>query len=127
MVFTILYILSADLDTIGLLITKNTDILRHTQKTGYTILWGVSSFILMILGMKLKKQSLRIFSLVLFAITLIKLFAYDISNISEGGKIVAFILLGILLLIISFMYQKVKKLVIDDEPVLKEDTENIEK
>ena len=127
MVFTILYILSADLDTIGLLITKNTDILRHTQKTAYTILWGVSSFILMILGMKLKKQSLRIFSLVLFAITLIKLFAYDISNISEGGKIVAFILLGILLLIISFMYQKVKKLVIDDEPVLKEDTENIEK
>jgi len=115
LVFSILYILSADLDTIGLLITKNTDILQHTQKTGYTILWGVSSFILMILGMKFKKQILRIFSLVLFAITLVKLFAYDISNISEGGKIVAFILLGILLLIISFMYQKVKKLVLDEE------------
>ena len=39
---------------------------------------------------------------------------YDISNISEGGKIIAFIILGILLLIISFMYQKVKRLVIDE-------------
>ncbi len=124
LVFTILYILSADLDTIGLLITKNIDILQDTQKTGYTILWGVSSFILMILGMKLKKQTLRIFSLALFAITLIKLFVYDISNISEGGKIIAFILLGVLLLVISFMYQKVKKLVADDEAVVKEDTEN---
>jgi len=121
MVFTILYILSADLDTIGLLITKNTDILRHTQKIGYTILWGVSSFILMILGMKYKRQILRILSLIIFAITLIKLFVYDISNISEGGKIVAFILLGVLLLVVSFMYQKVKKLVIDEEPKIEEE------
>lgn len=120
MVFSGLYILSADLDTIALLITKNTDILKHTQKTGYSILWAVSSFILMILGMKFKRQILRILSLIIFAITLIKLFAYDISNISEGGKIVAFILLGVLLLIISFMYQKVKKLVIDDKPELEE-------
>ena len=53
-------------------------------------------------------------SLLLFAATIAKLFIYDISNISEGGKIVAFIILGILLLIISFMYQKVKRLVIDE-------------
>jgi uncharacterized membrane protein len=44
-----------------------------------------------------------------------KLFLFDIRNISEGGKIAAFIMLGILLLIISFMYQKLKKMIIDDE------------
>ena len=64
--------------------------------------------------MKRKEKIIRILSLILFAITIVKLFVYDISNITEGGKIVAFILLGILLLIISFMYQKVKKLVVDD-------------
>jgi len=42
------------------------------------------------------------------------LFVYDIKNVSETGKIVAFILLGILILIISFVYQKIKKLVVDD-------------
>jgi len=114
LVFTIIFLLSADLDTIALLISKSRGILAHTQKTGYAILWGFGSLLLMVLGMKNKNKTLRVLSLVLFAITLIKLFVYDISNISEGGKIVAFILLGILLLIISFMYQKLKKLVIDD-------------
>ena len=114
-ILTILYLLSADLDAISILITQNTDTLIYSQKTGYAILWGISSFILMIIGMKKKIKIIRILSLILFAITITKLFVYDISNISEGGKIVAFILLGVLLLIISFMYQKVKKLVIDDD------------
>jgi len=115
LVITIIFTLSADLDAIGILIMKNTDVLAHTQKTGYAILWGVSSFLLMIIGMKRKRQSLRVFSLILFAITIIKLFAYDISEISDGGKIIAFIFLGILLLVISFMYQKLKKLISNDK------------
>ena len=39
---------------------------------------------------------------------------YDIKDASEAGKIVAFIILGVVLLIISFMYQKIKALLIDD-------------
>ncbi|MBI9069575.1 MAG: DUF2339 domain-containing protein [Salinivirgaceae bacterium] len=114
-VFTLVYLLSADLDAISLLISKNVDVVFQTQKLGYAVLWGISSFLLMIIGMKMKEKFVRILSLALFAITIIKLFVYDISNLSEGGKIIAFILLGVLLLIISFMYQKVRKLVIDNE------------
>ena len=47
-------------------------------------------------------------------ITILKLFIYDIKNVSETGKIVAFILLGVLILVISFVYQRVKKLVVDE-------------
>jgi uncharacterized membrane protein len=83
------------------------------SKAGLSIVWGLSSFVIMWLGMSNKYKPLRIIALVVFGITLIKLFAYDISNITPGGKIVAFILLGILLLIISFMYQRLKKIVID--------------
>ena len=114
-IFTILYLLSADLDTIAVLVSGNEDILIHTHKTGYAILWGISSFILMVIGMRKKIKIVRLLSLALFAITLIKLFVYDISNISEGGKIIAFILLGVLLLVISFMYQKLRKLVNEDD------------
>jgi hypothetical protein len=39
---------------------------------------------------------------------------FDITNIPPGGKILAFILLGVVLLIVSFMYQRLKKLIIDD-------------
>jgi uncharacterized membrane protein len=79
-----------------------------------TIVWALCSFGLMWLGMKYKNKTLRIISLSLFSLALIKLFFFDLSNVSEGGKIAAFILLGALLLTISFMYQKLKKIIIDD-------------
>jgi len=83
-------------------------------KTGLPVLWGVLSFLFLILGIRKQIQPLRIAALTLLGITILKLFTYDISNVSETGKIIAFILLGVLILIISFVYQKIKILVIDD-------------
>ncbi len=83
-------------------------------KAGLSILWGICSFAIMWLGMRFRFRLLRIISLSLFTLTILKLFTYDISNIPPGGKIAAFILLGILLLSVSFMYQRLKKIIIDD-------------
>lgn len=88
--------------------------LQQYSKAGITIVWALYSFTIMWLGMKHKYKTLRIISLTLFSLALAKLFLFDIRTISEGGKIAAFIMLGILLLIISFMYQKLKKIIIDD-------------
>jgi uncharacterized membrane protein len=79
-----------------------------------TIVWALCSFALMWLGMSYKNKTLRIISLSLFSLALLKLFIFDLAGISEGGKILAFILLGALLLTISFMYQKLKKMIISD-------------
>ena len=84
-------------------------------KAGLSILWGLCSFSMMWLGMKHTFKTLRIISLTLFTVTIIKLFFFDIKNIPPGGKIAAFILLGVLLLIVSFMYQRLKKMIIDDK------------
>jgi uncharacterized membrane protein len=84
-------------------------------KAGLTILWAVCSFALMWIGMKKSIKTARIISLTLFTITLVKLFAFDIRNIPPGGKIAAFILLGVLLLAVSFMYQRLKKIIIDND------------
>ena len=78
------------------------------------ILWGLCSFAFMWLGMRESFRPLRILSLVLFSITLVKLFSYDISNVPVAGKIAAFFCLGVLLLVVSFMYQRLKKLIIQD-------------
>jgi uncharacterized membrane protein len=88
-------------------------------KTGLPVLWGISSFALMWLGMRYKTRVLRIISLTLFTLTLVKLFVFDIENIPPAGKIAAFFCLGVLLLIISFMYQKVKVIIADDGDVSK--------
>lgn len=95
-------------------------------KIAYPILWGVIAFLFLIIGIKKQWKSLRIISLVLLGITIFKLFVYDIRNVSETGKIVAFILLGVLILIISFVYQKIKVLVLDD-PTKNSKTEPDEK
>ena len=87
------------------------------SKAGLTVIWALSSFVLMLLGMKHRKKTLRIISLVLFSVVLLKLFLMDISEISEGGKILAFILLGVLLLTVSLLYQKLKKIITDEEKV----------
>lgn len=92
---------------------------RIFVKAGWPILWGLSSFGFMWLGMRYKFRVLRIISLTLFLVTLLKLFIYDIVNIPVGGKIAAFFSLGILLLVVSFMYQRLKKIIIDEETVAK--------
>nr|WP_294928866.1 DUF2339 domain-containing protein [uncultured Flavobacterium sp.] len=83
-------------------------------KTGFPILWGILAFLFLIIGIGKQAKTIRIIALSLLGLTIAKLFLYDISNISETGKIISFILLGILILIISFVYQKIKVLVIDE-------------
>jgi uncharacterized membrane protein len=117
------FLASTELDNIVLLSVGNADNLDHVltqnHKIGYPILWGLTSFLLIAIGLKMKLKHLRIISLTLFLITLLKLFTVDIRGISEGGKIAAFISLGILLLVVSFMYQRLKKILLtDDKPVV---------
>jgi Predicted membrane protein (DUF2339) len=79
-------------------------------KLGMSILWGVVALLYIILGLWKGKKHIRIFAIVLFAITLIKLFVYDISNLGTIAKTIIFISLGILLLVTSFLYNKYNNL-----------------
>ena len=83
-------------------------------KLGLSILWSVYSLLLVSLGIYKKKKYLRISALVLFGVTLAKLFLYDISNLSTISKTVVLIVLGLLLLIISFLYNKFKDKISDE-------------
>lgn len=84
-------------------------------KAGLPILWGGIAFVMIWVGLRSKLLHFRLAALALFFITLLKLFIYDIQSVSTGGKIAAFISLGVLLLIISFMYNRIKRLLIEGE------------
>lgn len=98
---------------------------KQIIKIGYPILWGVSSFVFLIIGIKKAWKDLRIIALSLLGITVLKLFVYDIKNVSETGKIIAFILLGVLILVISFVYQKIRRRVVDETMEKNKDDEKI--
>ncbi len=89
------------------------DIMKFSQsyKLGLSILWGLYALGLIGVGIWKKKKHLRIGAIVLFGITLLKLFFYDISHLDTIAKTIVFVSLGVLLLIISFLYNKYKLLI----------------
>lgn len=84
---------------------------EQSYKLGLSILWGVYALFLIGFGIWKKKKHLRIGAIALFGMTLIKLFLYDISYLDTISKTIVFVSLGVLLLIISFLYNKYKKLI----------------
>lgn len=127
--FIILYVSSAELDHLMVVSQYSKEktivlILNNSHKSGFAILWGCFALLCIYIGMKWKSKNIRIISITILAITLLKLFIFDLRGLSEGGKIAAFISLGILLLVISFMYQRLKNLLLTNDERIK--TENIE-
>ena len=86
----------------------------QSYKLGLTILWGTYSLFLIALGIWKKNKPLRIGAIALFGITLVKLFFYDISHLDTIAKTIVFVSLGALLLIISFLYNKYKHIISDE-------------
>ncbi len=87
---------------------------EQTYKFGLSILWGLYSLFLIVLGIWKKKKYLRLGAIVLFGVTLVKLFLYDISHLNTIAKTIVFVSLGVLLLIISFLYNKYEHIISDD-------------
>ena len=88
--------------------------LDSAVRSVYPVVWALSALVLMVVGMKIRLKPLRLASLVVFSITIVKLFFYDLAG-NSTGKIISFILLGVILLLISFLYQKLKFIIQDDE------------
>ncbi|MFT3740184.1 MAG: DUF2339 domain-containing protein [Breznakibacter sp.] len=118
----VVFVLSAELDHVAMWLLyqspeQSYDLIRQTHKFGYPILWGILSFALMVYGMKRKIRLFRIISLSLFGLIILKLFLVDVWGMSKVGKIAAFVSLGVLLLVVSFLYQKLKGLLADGKGV----------
>jgi uncharacterized membrane protein len=61
---------------------------------------------LMVIGFLRRSAFVRWQALLLIAATTFKVFVYDVSQLDRGYRIVSFIVLGVLLLAISFVYQR---------------------
>ncbi len=102
---SILWVASSELITILEMMHSN-----QSNKLGLSILWGLYALLLIAIGIWKNKKHLRIGAIVLFAVTLIKLIVYDLTHLDTISKTIVFVSLGLLLLIISFLYNKYKHL-----------------
>jgi uncharacterized membrane protein len=72
----------------------------------FSALWMAYGAMLMVVGFLRRSAFVRWQSLVLIAFTIGKVFIYDVSQLDRAYRIVSFMILGVLLLAISFLYQR---------------------
>jgi uncharacterized membrane protein len=80
--------------------------LRIAEDFSYSALWMAYGALLMVIGFWRKSAFFRWQALVLIAATILKVFIYDVSQLDRGYRILSFMILGVLLLAVSFVYQK---------------------
>jgi uncharacterized membrane protein len=73
---------------------------------GISIVWSLYAIALLTLGIRKQQKAMRLTSLVLFTIVSIKIFVVDLANLGEFWRIIAFILLGAIIIAASFIYIK---------------------
>jgi uncharacterized membrane protein len=80
--------------------------LRIAEDFSYSALWMGYGAFLMVIGFWRKSALFRWQALSLIAATIVKVFLYDVSELDRGYRILSFMILGVLLLAVSFVYQK---------------------
>ncbi len=71
-------------------------------QTGYAILWSVMALVMMVMGHRKARRSLWMLGAALLGLTVLKLIAIDMSNTGGVARVVAFIGVGVLILIVGF-------------------------
>jgi uncharacterized membrane protein len=77
-----------------------------SRQMALSLLWTVYASGLLIIGVRCKAEGLRWQGLVLFGIAVGKVFLFDLSFLSGGYRIISSIVLGVVLLGVSFLYQR---------------------
>jgi uncharacterized membrane protein len=79
-----------------------------------TLLWLLTAVVLFMLGVRQKSIALRMSAITLMGITLVKLLLLDSQTFSIVQKVIAYLVLGVLLLLVSYFYQRFKQQLFGD-------------
>jgi uncharacterized membrane protein len=88
--------------------------LQNLQQLSISGVWLAYSVVLLVVGIYKGSKGLRFFSIGLFGLTILKIFIYDLSFLETLYRIFSFIGLGLILLAVSYAYQRYKDLLFGD-------------
>jgi uncharacterized membrane protein len=80
--------------------------LKEMESLSISFLWGVYALVLFLVGIIKRSSPARIAGFIMASLTIIKVFLYDLSYLEARHRVLSLVVLGIILLIISFIYQK---------------------
>ena len=71
-----------------------------------SVLWTFFSIVMMLFGFSHNASALRKSALVLFAVTILKVFLVDMANVSTPYRVISFLVLGFMLIGASYLYHR---------------------
>jgi len=89
--------------------------LRLAQQLGLTVVWTIYGGALLTIGLIRRRPLLRMMALVLLGMTIVKVYLLDIWSLAKLYRIIALILLGVVLLLVSFLYQPLRRRLAEGE------------
>ncbi|MBI5764321.1 MAG: DUF2339 domain-containing protein [Planctomycetes bacterium] len=81
-----------------------------------SIFWAGSAMVFLVVGLMRVMQSLRIMSIILFAVTLMKVLVLDLAYVEASYRVVLFMALGVLLVGASMLYHWLSSRVLGAAP-----------
>ena len=80
--------------------------LALAQQLSLSVIWAAYGGGLLVTGIMRHSRLLRMMALLLLGVTIIKVFLFDLAELDRFYRIVSFIVLGLVLLAVSFLYQQ---------------------
>ncbi|WP_234047725.1 DUF2339 domain-containing protein [Chryseobacterium paridis] len=84
---------------------------KHFSILYLPIIWAILASIFIYAGLKKDNTEFSKIGFILIGIVIVKLYAYDVWQMDNISRITAFILLGVILLLSSFMFQRLKNMI----------------
>jgi uncharacterized membrane protein len=88
--------------------TSDPQDVANVVSTGISILMAVYASALIVAGVARRSALNRVLGLGLFALVIVKLYLLDVWSLGRGFRITAFLALGGLLLLVSYLYSRFK-------------------
>ena len=83
--------------------------IRWRLQVGLSILWALSAGLALGWGFLRSRPGVRYAALALLGATAVKVFLVDLAAVRTAARIVSFLVVGIVLLLVGFAYQKVRR------------------
>jgi uncharacterized membrane protein len=77
-----------------------------TRELMLSVTWAAYATVLVVVGLRRRFAPLRIFAMVVLAITIVKVFVVDLAQLQRVYRVASVVGLGVMLLLTSYLYQK---------------------
>lgn len=87
--------------------------LQLAERLSLSVIWTIYGGAMLAIGIIRRNRLLRVMALLLLGLTILKVFLVDLALLEKIYRIISFIVLGAILLVVSFLYQRYRRRMMD--------------